>query len=108
MNILGKEQSRKYKLGAESEEVKGHTQAPLAVPPLCLVRVTGLNPRGKGLPFREGFLRAAVCNYSETEGNPGHREQREALPWGGDGGAGALSHQPQARSITYFLPQNRP
>ena len=108
MNILVKEQSRKHKLNAELEEEKGRTQAPLAVPPLCLMRVTGLNPRGKGLPFCEGFRRTGVCHCSETEGNPGHREQREALPWGGGGGAGALLHRPQARSITYFLPQNRP
>ena len=50
MNILGKEQSRKHKLGAESEEVKGRTQAPLAVPPVSGESYWA-EPKGKRTTF---------------------------------------------------------
>ena len=59
------------KLGAELKVEKGPTQTPLAVPPLCLTRVTGLNPRGKGLPFRQGFLQAIQATETYRRPCPG-------------------------------------
>ena len=74
------------KLGAELKVEKGPTQTPLAVPPVS-DESHWAESKGKRTTFPSGV----------SPGNPGHRDLPEALPWGGDGGAGAWSHQPQAR-----------